>query len=306
MEHCQAWAGRLAVTMGCLDFLDQRIRSATSRVWSLEMISALAMAAAAAGSGILTVDGLAIGMAEGGKWRSMDSIYSENFPEQTVPAAKVAAMAKTASTLLVGKTALGRTGLGLKWGGDDVGPGERGWTVSGGGEDIYDSVIWFGSKPEAPTYTVGGTSSAVYKKAVADYVAMKGIRGAKPVLHSVILADLDGNGTQEAILFAASRSLDDISQHFAGNMEPPRTNEFTVAIVRYLDGGRVRTAELSHDDGRQDGLNGNLSFAGLWDLDGDGRLEIFTRMSAYEAFGAEIYGFNKGKLSLLALAGDGV
>ncbi len=270
------------------------------------MISALAMAAAAAGSGILTVDGLAIGMAEGGKWRSMDSIFSENFPEQTIPAAKVTAMAKESSTLLVGKTALARTGLGLTWGGDDAGPGERGWTVSGGGEDIYDSVVWFGPKPAAPTYTVGGNSSVVYKKAVADYVAMKGIQGAKPVLHSVILADLDGNGTQEAILYAASLGPDDISQRFAGNMESPKTKDFSVALVRYLDGGRVKTAELHYTDGRSGGLDGHGIFAGLWDLDGDGSLEIISRRSAYEAFGAQIHGFSKGKLSLLAAAGDGV
>jgi hypothetical protein len=256
-------------------------------------------------SGILVIDRLGIGLAENGRWRSMDSIYSKSWPKQLIPSATVDRFTEgTCYELGERGNVQSTTGL-LEFKGDDSGPYDRGWILKeGSGHD--DHVLWFGPKPTAPSVTYAAGNSATYVSAVKSYLQAKGMKNAKLILHTVALADLDGNGTREALIFASSRPNDGMHGPTTLSGETKFPKDFSVVLIRYISGKTVKTATVYYTDGRKGSLEGHCTFAGLWDLDGKPGLEILYRWTGYEASAASIVGFAKGKSTVLAEAGDGV
>lgn len=269
------------------------------------MLGVLASLLLAPQSGILVVDQLAVAIAQNGQWKQMDSIYSKNWPKMNIPEGTVKAASAGSAFLLSGKVAKEMPNPGLKYGGEDADPGERGWTI---GKEVtdYKNVIWFGAKPAVPNYKVLSNSSDIYKKAVLDYLKGKGLKKPTVLLQSVIQADLDGNGTQEVMIFAASRSLDQIQESFSGNAPGPKTEHFSAALIRSVSGKSVKTTEVYYTDARTGGIDGHMAFAGLWELDGKPGCEIVTRWSGYEANSSALGKFAGGKYVKIAEAGDGV
>ncbi len=270
-----------------------------------QMFGVIASLLLAPQSGILVVDQLAVAIAQNGQWKQMDSIYSKNWPKMNVPEGTVKAASSGTVFLLSGKEAKSIPNPGLKYGGEDADPGSRGWTL---GKEIndYKNVLWFGSKPTAPTYKVLSNSSDIYKKAVLEFVKKKGLKKPAILLQSVIQADLDGNGSQEVMIYCASRSLEDIHNSFSGNIPGPKTEHFSAVLIRSVSGKSVKTTEVYYTDAKTGGIDGHMAFAGLWELDGKPGLEIVSRWSGYEANSASLAKFSGGKFVKIAEAGDGV
>lgn len=173
----------------------------------------------------------------------MDSIYTENWPKMNVPESTVKAASSETAFLLSGREAKSIPNPGLKYGGEDADPGSRGWTLGKVVND-YKNVVWFGSKPTVPAYKVLSNSSELYKKAVLEFVKKKGLKKPTILLQSVIQADLDGNGTQEVMIYCASRSADDIHNSFSGNAPGPKTEHFSAVLIRSVSGKTVKTTEV--------------------------------------------------------------
>lgn len=267
------------------------------------MIGLLTALLLAPSSGILVVDGLGIGTSDQGKWKAMDSLYSKSWPKQTIPTSLVNKLTAEGCYVL-GRDFSVRESVGkLNFSGDDEGPGDRGWILA----DRQDnSVIWLGKKPTAPKAIVASNSSATYVKVVKDFLKTKGFKNANPVLQEVILADLDGNGSQEALIFASSQSDSTIDSALRCLESGPKSSDYNLVIVRYLSGKSLKVATMHYADARKGGLEGIMTFAGLWDLDGTKGQEIIVRWRGYEAWSSSIWKFANGKVTNLAEAGDGV
>lgn len=235
----------------------------------------------------------------------MDSLYSKSWPKQLISKSTVDKLTANGCFVLGARYDVKTASGGFVFGGDDQAPGDRGWILEG--ESTADlEVRWYGAKPKAPKVTFASPTSATYISAVKTYLAAKGIKNAKPKLGTVALADLDGNGTQEALIFASSRSDDEMRGTFSLEGKTKFPNDYSVVLVRYLSGKTVKTATIYYADGKKGSLDGHGTFAGLWDLDGKPGLEIIYRWSAYEGWAATLLNFSKGKIVTLAEAGDGV
>lgn len=268
------------------------------------MLFIASMALLAPQTGLLVVDALGVGICGGGSWKSMDSIYLNSWPKQTISDTQVA-QALTQGGHLLGARHQVKDFIGeLKFGGDDQGPGDRGWILQNRPEEGH--VIWFGAKPKPPKATFAGTNSATYIGAVKSFLATKGFKNAKPKLGTVVLADLDGNGNQEALIFASSRTHDEMWGTFTLEGTKKFPNDYSVVLIRSISGKSVKTTTVYYAGGKKGSLDGHCTFAGLWDLDGKPGLEIIHRWEGYEGWSAAVLNFSKGKIIKLAEAGDGV
>lgn len=252
-------------------------------------------------SGILVVDDLALASLQSGQWKPMDSSSGR----KTISEGAIKAALSGPAYSLKGKEALPIKNGRLTYGDENAEPGSRGWIFETEGLD-EDAVVWLGAKPKAPAFQTFSANSTTYKKAALDYLKKKGLKKPNVLIQTVIQADLDGNGTQEVLIFAASRKEEDIFQAFQGNMPGPKTEDFSMAIIRSVSGKTVKTSEIFYTDGRKGGIEGHVSFGALWDLDGKPGLEIITRGSYYEAWSCELGRFSKGRYTVIAAAGDGV
>lgn len=269
------------------------------------MVGVIASLLLAPQSGVLAVDGLAVALANAGKWQHMDSIYSKSWPTKTTPEALVKSATGRSCFLLTGKTVKELKNQGLKFGGDDEGPGERGWLVND--KTIpTENVVWFGSKPVAPSYNIISNTSATYIKAVGDFLKTKGHKKPPIKLHNVIQADLDGNGTKEVLIYAGSRPAKQMYEVYTSFNEGPATEEFSLVMIRSVSGKTVKNTVIDYSGGVKGGVTGHTSFAGLWELDGRPGLEIINRWGGYEAFSGSLGKFAGGKYTKIAESGDGV
>lgn len=270
------------------------------------MITALLAVALTPQSGIVVVDSLAVGIVQSGKWRSMDSPAIESFPKQTVSTSLVAKLtAEPCYQLERDGTVQALSRHSLKFTGEDGDPGGRGWILQPEADDGPD-LVWFGPKPAAPKMTFAAPTNSTYLGVVKDFLKKKGFARAKPYLHKVVLVDLDGNGNNEALIFAASRPDGAMFETYQGNLSIKRPNDYSMILVRYVSGKSTKLCELYYTDGRKSGLAGHNTFAGLWNLDGLPGLEILVRWSGYESWSGSVFSFKGGKSKELAVAGDGV
>lgn len=269
----------------------------------MSMVLHLAVALVAQ-SGIVVFDGLAVGMSDQGRWRSMDSLFSKSWPKPSVAPATVARLTEAGGFVLGQRGDVKPFKGSLKFQGEDGAPGDRGWTLAD--RTGTDGVVWFGPKPAAPKVTFAKTDSATYVAAVKTFLQGKGFKNPKPHIQTIALVDLDANGTQEALIFASSLPEDQIHNAFAGNMSNPRPNDYSVWLIRHVVGKNVKTITAYFSDGKKNGLEGHTRFAGLWDLDGKPGVEILTEWNGYEGWSGSVHAFSKGRLTLLAEAGDGV
>lgn len=269
------------------------------------MVGVIASLLLAPQSGILAVDNLSLAIAQGGSWKPMDSIYSKSWPNKSIQDSVVKSASSGSCFVLSGKTAKEMKNPGLVFGGDDASPGDRGWIVNNRTLPL-NNIVWFGSKPSAPTYNVISNTSATYIKAVGDFLKTKGHKKPTIKLHTVIQADLDGNGTQEVLIYAGSRPDKEMYNVYIAMAEEPKTEEFSLAMIRSVSGRAVKNTVVYYSGGVKGGVTGHTSFAGLWNLDGKPGLEIINRWGGYEAGSSTLGKFAGGNYTKIAEAGDGV
>jgi hypothetical protein len=148
------------------------------------------------------------------------------------------------------------------------------------------------------------TSSAQAVQTAAAWLAKNGRKGAKPVVTSVVRADIDGNGSRDTLIFASSRKDDQMDQRFTVGLTGKVVKDYSVVL--FQSGGGPAIALYYSSAKSRDSHDFHWSFGGIWDLDGKPGLEVVVRGSAYESFWATVVNVSGGKLKELASAGDGV
>lgn len=121
-------------------------------------------------------------------------------------------------------------------------------------------------------------NSRVYREAVSGWLRDQGINDPKPALSQLWRIDLEGDGRDE-VLVAASRHRGSATSTVAG--------DYSVLLMRKLAGDKVATIPIESNI-YPEACIAECALAvhkvfGTLDLNGDGRLEIITKSSAYES-----------------------
>lgn len=173
--------------------------------------------------------------------------------------------------------------------------------VAGGKAQIGlpHSVRW-NLTPRRPT-TIKGTDAL--RKSVAELLILKGLQSPKVEIKQATRCDLDGDGTQETLIEA----------HNPGRWEQIRDGEaaiagrFSAVFIRQSNGKMNQVSgEISPRDDPKSGPGEIYELAYLFDLNGDGKMEIVIETTYYEGGGAEVYEWKSGKLKLVLEASDGL
>lgn len=267
------------------------------------MLSCLAASLLAVPStGIVAVDGIAVGIVEEGRWRSMDSTMSDSWPKKTISDDTVSRISSQGGTVLGRAWQTRPSQTNIEWGSEDGSPGDRGWVLRGPGHDVM-SIVWFGPAASAPSGAQVASSSAAAVRTAAAWLAKNGRKNAKPVVTSVVTADIDGNGSRDTLIFASSRKDDQMYERFNVGLTGKVVKDYSVVL--FQSGGGAATALYYSAAKNRDAHDFHWTFGGLWELDGKPGPELIIRGSAYESFWATVANVSQGKVRELATAGDG-
>ncbi len=173
-------------------------------------------------------------------------------------------------------------------------------------------------KPKIGELAVGGAGNAqprtpqtlsnnspVYRKIVGDILKKHGLKPNVKITQ-IMRVDLEGDGTQEVLISATNYkgyagSLDSISSRSL-------KNEYSMVLLRKVVGSKVVTQMLDEEyyvKDRDFNAPNIFTIAGVWDLNGDGRLEIVTRGRYYEGDATMVYEMRGGKAVKVLESGCG-
>ena len=103
-------------------------------------------------------------------------------------------------------------------------------------------------------------------------------------LTQAIRVDLDGDGTDEALIAGTRRRTSD-----PGGVEP---GDYSFVFLRKLSGGKVSTVALLadiHPDPRPENISYRFDVMAVLDLNGDGVMEIVVQSKYYEGTAATVF-----------------
>ncbi|NLI74978.1 MAG: hypothetical protein GX442_00890 [Candidatus Riflebacteria bacterium] len=124
---------------------------------------------------------------------------------------------------------------------------------------------------------------------------------AEPVVTESFRFDLEGDGVDEVLVIATNADA---------TIPVFRKNTYTLVLFRRLVGGKVETTVLHEAyyredrSGEADSPTG-YSFGGVFDLNGDGRLELILRNRYYEGSGVEVHVLEGNRLRRVLSEGVG-
>jgi len=140
------------------------------------------------------------------------------------------------------------------------------------------------------------TDQPVYRQVVHDYLTRKGLATAPIYISHIQRVDLDGNGTDEVLIYASSmKDIDSLPEKEAGY--------YSVVLLRKIINGKVKTIPVAEGFVEHPGKD-LLEFtrytqAALLDVNGDGELEVAI---GYQLSGS-IYGEG---ITIFQITGDTV
>jgi len=128
-----------------------------------------------------------------------------------------------------------------------------------------------------------------YKNSVRDVLRLHGLPRSPVEIKKAISIDLDGDGADEVIL-EANHTAEDANQ-FA------TVGTYSLIVVRKIVGGKPQSLLvggffLTHKD---EYFDGDYSLAGIADINGDGKLEMFVEVAGYEENWLYVYEMKAGK-----------
>jgi hypothetical protein len=147
----------------------------------------------------------------------------------------------------------------------------------------------------------GDASLPAYRAEVRRLLVSYGIANPVVRITGVTRADLDGDGTEEAIVSATRMSTEDGHYVVAG--------DYSMLFVRKLVNGTPRTVMLEeeyHPRASHVEILNTYTLAGVYDLDGDGTYEILVHGHYYEGDWTTVYRLRGATAKPLASAGCGV
>ena len=163
-------------------------------------------------------------------------------------------------------------------------------------------------KPRKGAIAVGGSwnamprapqtlsnNSAVYRNIVAAILKKNKIQPNVKITQ-IMRVDLEGDGKDEVLISATNH------KGYAGSLNSisPRSlkNEYSMLLLRKVVGGKVVTQMLDEEYYVKDkdfNAPNVFTLAGVWDLNGDGRMEIVTHGRYYEGNWTTVYEMRSSK-----------
>lgn len=145
--------------------------------------------------------------------------------------------------------------------------------------------------------------SAVYRAAATGMLRMKGLAGAPVKVTRAVSVDLDGDGTEEALIsVTCPRLLDKTGEA----MTAAKSTDYSFVLLRHTSGGRYVTDLLAGQF--KPGKNDTplvFDIAPPLDLNGDGLMEIVVRSRYYEGGGVRVFELKNGRPRQVLSASDG-
>lgn len=171
-------------------------------------------------------------------------------------------------------------------------------------------------KPKIGELAVGGAGNAqprtpqtlsnnspVYRKIVGDILKAHGLKPNAKITQ-ILRVDLEGDGQNEVLISATLHK-----GYETGSISPRSLkNEYSILLLRKVGGGKVVTQMLDEEyyvKDRDFNAPNIFTIAGVWDLNGDGRLEIVTRGRYYEGDATMVYEMRGGKAVKVLESGCG-
>ncbi len=130
-------------------------------------------------------------------------------------------------------------------------------------------------------------NSAVYMQAVSGVLKANGLPNSKPKIEEIYKTDLDGDGTDEVLIFARNYVRRDYAVEKGG---------YSFGMVRQIVNGKVADILLGGDFiTDEEGVAENTyELSGIVDLDGDGKMEIVMFSSYYEGAATQAFKIENG------------
>ena len=143
--------------------------------------------------------------------------------------------------------------------------------------------------------SVGTDLDDVHVEAVTEVLMSEGIE-AEPVIFQQVVADIDGDGTEEIVIVAKDLAEDLFAQ----------PGDYSVVILRKMIEGEWQTAILETSLAEPDSAYIlSHSLAAIADLNGDGKMEIIVDAAYYEGAGTTAYEYVDDDLGPVAVLGGG-
>lgn len=159
--------------------------------------------------------------------------------------------------------------------------------------------------PRAPKFT--STKQKVYVREAARLLKNLGLQKPEVHLTSVIRVDLDGDGTEEVVASAA--------HEVSGKSVPSNLGSYNYSLIflRRIVGSRVETVPLLSHVYKEDVEDNpaqkfylssiRINLLGIFDLNGDGRMELLVHDSYYEGDSVIVYEVDGLKANKVLVAG---
>lgn len=176
------------------------------------------------------------------------------------------------------------------------------------GEAPCPDTFFVDIKPQKAQIAVGGNwntqprapqtlsnNSPVYRNIVAGILRKHNIKPNAKITQ-ILRVDLEGDGTQEVLI---SATVHKGNEGFPDSVSSRSLkNEYSILFLRKIVGGKVVTQMLDEEYFVKD-MNFNapdiFTIAGVWDLNGDGKMEIVTRGRYYEGDGTTVYEMRRNR-----------
>lgn len=224
---------------------------------------------------ILAVDNYVVASTFGGRWRAAD----ERFAKGRRPAS-------------FRPFGLGTAGGAARTSGFEWSEEQHGVYVKR--QDVRPLLA--GGVPRAPRRVREGQPTAEYEAACRRFLALKGLPVTKARVTRVLRVDLDGDGTDEAMIEATNGEP---------SYQSPK-GTYSLVLLRALRGGKVVETALELAPSAPGGTLAVAQVRAVADLDGDGRMEVLTTTRGLEDFGARLWGYRAGRATMLVENGNGV
>ena len=155
------------------------------------------------------------------------------------------------------------------------------------------------------------TTQKVYVDAVGDFLKTKGIEQPKVKIENILRVDLDGDGEDEVLISATN--------YFSNDSPVPMRSpaaSYSMVVVRRVVAGKVEAQLVegefyptAYPTPSENDANFNAPNAykviGMFDLDGDGKLEIVVHSQYYEGEMTTIYECDPKKAEAMLSVGCG-
>lgn len=144
-------------------------------------------------------------------------------------------------------------------------------------------------------------TTPVYQQAVATFLRSKGIARPEVKIERILSIDLEGDG-QDEVLINATR--------YSGGLSPnTKAGDYSFILLRKIVGGRVRSILVSgefYPRARTFNAPNQYTLGGVFDVDGDGQMEIVAASQYYEGEATAVYRVNGGRVGVVLDCGCGV